>query len=414
MYFNYLKRYSYKTFQIQKPQSGLLKYIVVIPAYCEPAIYNTLVSLTNCHLCKNAIEVIIITNYSERDEAAVKTENNTNHHQLEKWCLLHSSDKISFHPFIVEDLTAKHAGAGFARKIGMDTAIQRFHEADISDGVIISLDADTLVHQDYFLAIEKAFDTTSNPGGVILNFTHLTSKGELSRQEKAVQLYELHLRYYRHMLKWAGYPYSHYTIGSCFAVKANVYCKYGGMNRKKAGEDFYFLQKIFPNETIGFVKEQLVFPSARISNRVPFGTGPVLRKILDEGEYLSYSPKCFSQLKQLVTAIKNTSLNTPQEDILSSINPTDEMKRFLISIDFQKNLQEIMKNVATQESFQKRFFNWFDGLMVIKCFNYLTRYCCPKIEIEKAVPELIRLQGGACELSVEAFLTYLIELDKKK
>ena len=61
---------------------------------------------------------------------------------------------------------------------------------------------------------------------------------------KAVWLYELHLRYYKQALQFTGFPYYYHTIGSAFAVNAEVYCKQGGMNRQKAGEDFYFLQKI--------------------------------------------------------------------------------------------------------------------------------------------------------------------------
>ncbi len=35
-------------------------------------------------------------------------------------------------------------------------------------------------------------------------------------------------------------------VGSALAVKALQYVKAGGMNRKQAGEDFYFVQKLVP------------------------------------------------------------------------------------------------------------------------------------------------------------------------
>jgi hypothetical protein len=53
--------------------------------------------------------------------------------------------------------------------------------------------------------------------------------------------YELHLRYYIQKQKFIGLPYACHTVGSSMAVKASSYCKYGGKNTRKAGQDFYFL-----------------------------------------------------------------------------------------------------------------------------------------------------------------------------
>ena len=48
----------------------------------------------------------------------------------------------------------------------------------------------------------------------------------------------------RNLDDFVGYPDSIYTIGSAFAVRAEAYMKQGGMNRRQAGEDFYFLYKL--------------------------------------------------------------------------------------------------------------------------------------------------------------------------
>ena len=63
---------------------------------------------------------------------------------------------------------------------------------------------------------------------------------------EAIAAYELHLRYYVQALRYAAFPYAHHTIGSSMAVRADAYAKQGGMNKRQAGEDFYFLHKIIP------------------------------------------------------------------------------------------------------------------------------------------------------------------------
>ena len=77
-------------------------------------------------------------------------------------------------------------------------------------------------------------------------------------------------------MTFAGLPYSYHTIGSAFAVTAKAYARQGGMNRRKAGEDFYFINKLIKGENFGEITNTTVFPSPRTSNRVPFGTGKAI------------------------------------------------------------------------------------------------------------------------------------------
>jgi len=46
------------------------------------------------------------------------------------------------------------------------------------------------------------------------------------------------------LLQQAGSPYAYHTIGSAFACRAEAYIAAGGMNRRHAAEDFYFLQQL--------------------------------------------------------------------------------------------------------------------------------------------------------------------------
>ena len=61
---------------------------------------------------------------------------------------------------------------------------------------------------------------------------------------EAIMKYELYLRYYRLALEYTGHPHAYHCIGSAFAVRTLDYVAQGGMNKRQAGEDFYFLQKL--------------------------------------------------------------------------------------------------------------------------------------------------------------------------
>ena len=116
---------------------------------------------------------------------------------------------------------------------------------------------------------------------------------------KYITLYELHLRYYFQGLAYSGFPYVFHTVGSAIAVKALPYVKAGGMNRRQAGEDFYFIQKLVPAGGYFNLNSTTVYPSPRASSRVPFGTGASIGK-LDAGNsstLLTYNMLAFKELR---------------------------------------------------------------------------------------------------------------------
>ena len=54
------------------------------------------------------------------------------------------------------------------------------------------------------------------------------------------------------------------------AVKALPYVKAGGMNRRQAGEDFYFIQKLVPSGGYFSLNSTTVYPSPRASDQGSF------------------------------------------------------------------------------------------------------------------------------------------------
>ncbi len=118
-----------------------------------------------------------------------------------------------------------------------------------------------------------------------------------------ITLYELHLRYYIQGLRYSGFPYAFHTVGSAIAVKAFQYVKAGGMNRRQAGEDFYFVQKLVPLGGYFALNSTTVYPSPRESFRVPFGTGAAISRLMNNPgeEFLTYNFEAFRELRSLFT-----------------------------------------------------------------------------------------------------------------
>ena len=85
---------------------------------------------------------------------------------------------MAFHVVQLDDLPAKHAGAGLARKLVMDEAIRRFNTIGNSQGIVLSLDADTTVAQNYLTSLHSHFRNNPTVVGCSIYFEHALSGGE--------------------------------------------------------------------------------------------------------------------------------------------------------------------------------------------------------------------------------------------
>ncbi|MEA3317736.1 MAG: glycosyltransferase family 2 protein, partial [Bacteroidota bacterium] len=295
---SYLKKYPFSQKIFKEQANKNLGIVIVIPAYNENQLLDTLFSVWNCKRAVNITEVIIVINSAENEIEEIKEQNRKIYNEAKAWISKHQDPLLRFFITNFDKLPKKHAGAGLARKIGMDEAIRRFNSLNNKLGIIVSLDADTLVKENYLIEIERAFSNKKINVG-ILNFEHAINGNNFSEDIYSASLkYELYLRYYKHALKYSGFPYYYQTIGSCFAVRAEAYTKQGGMNRRQAGEDFYFLQKVFQLGGICEIKSTCVYPSSRPSDRVPFGTGPMINEISKSNSNFNvYNFSAFDDLK---------------------------------------------------------------------------------------------------------------------
>ena len=340
---------------------------VVIPCYNEPEIKKTLHSLQNCSLPDTHIEVIILINSGEQAPAYVINQNKETYNMILNEFPFNAERKINFKPWIIEGIRKKHSGAGYARKLGMDMAVSTFNSIEHENGLIVSLDADTLVEPNYIQEIFKVYSDPEVHGGTI-HFEHPVTESD-NPENMAILLYELHLRYFHNALKHIGFPYHYYTIGSAFFIRAVDYVRHGGMNRKQGGEDFYFLHKVLPYIPSKTLTSTKVMPSSRISDRVPFGTGPRIIQYLQTGEMWTYSFEAFESLQLLLRSHEDlfeANADSIQQKILAIPEP---LKAFLVQFNAVDKLIEIKRNTANIQNFKKRFFDLFNAFFIVKYLN---------------------------------------------
>lgn len=386
----YFQKYGFQPLKLTDLVPSNTGIIVVIPCFNEREIPKTLNSLNSCKKTDEEVEIIIVVNQSEEVNKDIQHQNELTVKEITDW--INNIDSF-FKVYLIyeKSLPKKHAGVGLARKIGMDEAAMRFESIN-KDGVIVCLDADCTVEDNYFVEIEKHFKNNPKTPGCSIKYAHpLTGNDFDSEFYKGILNYELFLRYYNLALKNTGAPYAFHTVGSSMAVKSSAYQKQGGMNKRKAGEDFYFLQKIIELGDFSEINSTTVYPSPRTSDRVPFGTGKAINDFLNQEnkqEYLTYNFTSFLILRDFfldVESVYKTIDYTPKHKLLVE---------FLNEIYFNKKVEEIKKNTTNFESFKKRFFKFFDAFIVLKYVHFSRDKFYKNEEIKSQVIELLLVLTG--------------------
>jgi glycosyltransferase involved in cell wall biosynthesis len=287
------------------------------------------------------------------------------------------------------ELPRKGGGVGLARKIGFDLALSRLDFGG-SPPLLISLDADTLVRSDYLSAIGGHFQSAP-AGGAVIPFCH--RRGATWLQDQAIRRYELFLRTYVLGLEMAGSPYAFHSVGSAMACEAEAYIRMGGMNTREAAEDFYFLQQLAKTAGVAKISGTVVYPSPRISNRVPFGTGASVARLIAnhaQGAVLFYRQECFQLLKEWLDFISG-NLNLEGAAVLAKVNSiSEDLAVFLERIGFVDNWEKLQRNFHSPSLLRNGFHQWFDGLKTLKLIHHLSAGPFPRGEPETVLLDFFR------------------------
>ena len=404
----YFNRFPFRKINIALEPSKDLKIIVVIPSYNEKNIQPTIDSLflKQDDFSFN-VEVIVLIKNSESEIEEIKEQNLLTLNILQNLSETYSNSNMHLIPVLIGDLDAKHAGVGWARKLGMDIATQRFRTINFN-GTIVGLDADTVVESNYLNSIYSFF-SNNNFNAASIYFEHpITGDSFSDVHLEQIKYYELHLRYYKNSLKYSNLPYSFHTIGSAFALTASAYARQGGMNRRKAGEDFYFINKLIKGEIFGEINDTIVMPSPRVSNRVPFGTGRAILEGLNTKKDLSltYDFQSFEVIHSWINRIETKDFKYE--------NFPEILKAYLGEEIWIKHHTMMLNNTNSHKSYLKLFYNIFDAFWMLKFIHYLRDNYYPNTRLLDNTNALLIKMNYPIISSITSQLEFLRKLDKKK
>ena len=247
----------------------------------------------------------------------------------------------------------KQLGVGWARKILMD----RINEVASENDIVISLDADTRFTAIYFESIIRNFQKHEKAMAISVPYYHkLTGNHEI---DASILRYEIYMRYFAINLWRIGSPFSFTALGSAIAFPLWAYRKIGGISPMKSGEDFYLLQKFCKVGSIINWNSEMVYPEARFSNRVFFGTGPAMIKG-NNGDWESYPIYHF-------TLFDNVMKTYQQFAGLYKSDVDFPLNKFLADQFKDSNWWlSLRKNFKTEKNFINACFEKVDGLRVLQ------------------------------------------------
>ncbi|MBO4282205.1 MAG: glycosyltransferase family 2 protein [Bacteroidales bacterium] len=251
----------------------------------------------------------------------------------------------------------KRKGVGMARRSCVEALLPQAADSDI----LIHMDADTLFSPSYVRRMVQAFRNPRTDAATPAYYHRLSGCTE---QDRAILRYEIYLRCYLLQLLRIASPYAFTALGSAICCKVGSYRKVGGFDSQEAGEDFYFLQKIAKCGQVDIRPHATVYPSSRVSERVPFGTGPAIRSLLrnESARYPVFPPEAFDAIQETylrIPELQKGAVSTPLTDFMDS------------ALGKEEGWERLRRNYPTLPAFTKAFHQKADGL---RLFQFLRRY----------------------------------------
>ena len=307
-------------------------------------------------------------------------------------------------------------GVGLARKIGADIASAFIHKGNIASRWIHSTDADVKLPSDYFLATQSIEQPLAS-AALLYPFEHRCTDLTL---QPFINLYEFKLRYYVAALQHSGSLYAFHTIGSLMCINADSYASVRGFPKRSAAEDFYLLNKLAKVGSIQSLKQPIIEVEARLSNRVPFGTGPALSHIKEMtnplDQYCFYNPRSFVDLSMWLSlasplwqnrqryqtdglehtlrfisaaSICTTNIDTANIDTTNGPEPdqTQRLIKVLQELKLETFLAHGFKQCSSEAAFQKQLMHWFDGFKTLKFIHLMRSYFYEDIRLQELTDE---------------------------
>ena len=336
-------------------------FIISIPCYDEyQYLFKTLESINRQDkvFLKNTLVSIVINNSSAETQKIINNNNRTFKKLLKT---TYNYEILIVDAFSLNNsLNEKDAGVGMARKISVDMTLKWSHP----NSIICFIDADTELSTDYLSKIQSSYMKHQWHAATV-NFEHLRDE---SKTIDLIDNYEKFLKETSTNLKKSGSPYSYIPLGSTMLCTQSTYILAGGMNKRKAAEDFYFLQELQKFRNIFSITDVLIYPSSRSSDRCYLGTSTRMKKCL-EGELhisdLHYSDESYQILRNWIDLALSSNQKNSVDILKKCKDIHSDLPGFLIEYNFSKAWDGILKS-PSDIHFVKQFHRWFDAFKTFK------------------------------------------------
>lgn len=273
----------------------------------------------------------------------------------------------------IEGVTPKSEGVGRARRVGCDLALWLIRQGHIESEWIYSSDADAQWPSHYL-----SQSWPSDAAGIALPFQHTV--GSEAPLNEATLVYELWLHHYILGLEFSASPYAFHTLGSSCGFNAHCYAAVRGMPLRAGAEDFYLLNKLAKMGQIFRPAGPPVLIQARASDRVPFGTGPAVTRLMASGEPqltpFFYHQNNFNALKRVLECFAQW-LDSQEPDIHQDLSRqlpgalADAATAQLLKLGLPRAIKQARRNSQNAQQRERQLHTWFDGFRTLKFLNGL-------------------------------------------
>ncbi len=354
---------------LDSPPNYNYRHCLVIPAYRESAsLLQRLVALAKA---QPGLLIVLVLNQPDADDSTDANselrEAITTLPELPKQSKLTIGSLRSLHdsshllPVERQQPLPAREGVGLARKIGCDIALALQTSGKLQSRWLHNTDADTVLAGEFFQAAEQQHHCVA----ITHPFVHVLP--EEPHVAQATYLYELRLHYYVLGLRSAGSPYDYYSLGSCISVDGPSYAAVRGFPKRAAGEDFYLLNKIAKLGKVARPTTPIIEITGRISDRVPFGTGPAVAELaMAEAPLqgtLFYHPDSFHALRKLLDSLELLYADTAL-DALPGL-PASAIE-VLQGLGICRALEHCRQHSRDLAGWRRHFHQWFDGFRTLK------------------------------------------------
>ncbi len=404
--------------------SKSIECVVVIPVLAEfDRLFVTLDALARASEAARAVTLIICVVNNCAAGIAPTSDVENNQATLARLRVCAQEDRYAPLMLAVVDASSESVtlppgeGVGLARKIGLDHGLYLLASAGRLDAPLVCLDGDSPPAAGYLDAILDFYGQGNRWAGYAA-YRHVFPESEEERN--AIIAYEIFMRYHEIGLHVAGSPYAYPALGSIISCTGKAYAACGGMNRRLAGEDFYFMQQLTKTGIMEPVPYALVCPAGRSSCRTPFGTG---RSVMAFGNCSPldaplYHPDCYDLLRAFFHMINGRlgHAGSSLMEVSETLHPA--LARFLKERRFEEAWDGMLLRYRNPAQRLHQFHVWFDGLRTIQLFHRLQESGFPDLPAREAIPVLFHGRFGGKhsmeDMTAEEVLEFFREIGLRR